>query len=188
VTVGTERVEAEHEAGPFRASGESYREAKPDPLEEMRRDRARRQRRLGTVLGLPLGLATFAGCLAASGTIVADLYDGVPLGSRTPIILILAVAGALACLYAGHRVMSRGMLVVLTLGTIVASGAWVRSGVIEARDRRLTGAVEACRARGDTTTECIERERRCITQLDTSFGEPSFTIYLGDPCAALDAD
>ena len=53
----------------------------------------------------------FAGCLAALGTILVDFNDGVPVGSRTPIILILVVVGALACLYAGHRALPPSWLV-----------------------------------------------------------------------------
>ncbi len=125
-----------------------------------------------------------------AATNIVGFQDGVPFGMRQPFVLAgLVLAVALIC-YAGWHHLPRALVVLMVLGSLVVSGAWVRRDVRATRERRAALAFSWCQTNNTPDAElpaCITRTTRCLAADEHSFCDPSvFLIRLGNPCDRID--
>ncbi len=169
---------------PFRASAESWREPRPDGLEEMRRASGRKNRRWTIAMTLPIGLPAFVGFGFLLATSIIGIYDGVPIGTRQPVVLAAGALFVSFLVFLAWRELSRRTTLGLLAVGVIAAGVWTGVDTRDRRHARADQAQRVCQERGvpeAQRSECVAEEVACITGLESGVDEPSF-VFLGDPC------
>ena len=134
---------------------------------------------------VPIGLAAFVGFGFLLATSIIGIRDGVPIGTRQPVVLAGGALFVAFLVFLAWRELShRATLALLAVG-VIAAGVWTGVDTRDRRQARVNQAQRACRDRGvpdAQRAECVTEEVACIAGLESGVDEP-LLMYLGDPCS-----